>query len=88
MDGGLFVGAVLLSAGGASWPVYDGGGGFSARCSGSLGLSDRASCAFAAAANAKHIEKIAAWLADFMLSPLFQGALSMPTTLVPPSGAR
>jgi hypothetical protein len=86
MDGGLVVGAVLLSADGASWPVYDAAGGFSARRSGSLGLSDWARCALTTAANAKQIEKIAARLADFMLRPV-SGALSMPTTMVPPSGA-
>jgi hypothetical protein len=69
MDDALAVAAAPLSAGGASSLVPGVRGGAAGRVSRSLGLSDSASCALAAAANAKQTEKITARLPDFMLRP-------------------
>src|SRR5438874_11825629 len=69
MDDALAVAAVLLSAGSASSLVSGVGGGAADRVSRSLGLSDSASCALAAAANAKQTETTTARLPDFMLRP-------------------
>jgi hypothetical protein len=73
MDNELAVAAVLLSAGASSLMPGVGGVGPAARLSGSLALSDSASCALAVAANAKQIEKITAKLPDVMVRPQHAG---------------
>jgi len=73
MDNELAVAAVLLSAGASSLMPGVGGVGPAARLSGSLALSDSASCALAVAANAKQIEKITAKLPDVLVRPQHAG---------------